>query len=97
VQSILKNDPGWGMHSELFLNHTIFPAIHKLGIDIHEHPHMCFFRARTDESVWVSNCDGTATVSSPAIAENIGLDKKGLVERLIGRNLVGAITRLQIE
>jgi hypothetical protein len=94
VQSILKNDPGYGMHSERFLNHTIFPAIRKLDIDIHEHPHMCFFRARTDESVWVSDCDGTVTVASPAIAEHIGPDRKGLVEQLIGREC-GQITKIR--
>jgi hypothetical protein len=85
VQSILKNDPGWGMHSERFLNHTIFPAIRQAGFEIHEHPHMCFWRARADESVWVSDCDGVEIVAVPTIAECIGPDKKGLVERLIGR------------
>jgi hypothetical protein len=92
VQSILKNDPGWGMHSERFLDHTIFPAIRKLGIDIHEHPHMCFFRARADESVWVSDCDGIEKVAAPTIAEHMEHDKKGLVEKLIGRQC-GEITK----
>jgi hypothetical protein len=95
VQSILKTDPGWGMHSERFLDHTIFPAIRKLGIDIYEHPHMCFFRARADESVWVSDCDGTETVAAPTIAEHIGpnlTDKKRLVEGLLGRQC-GQITK----
>jgi hypothetical protein len=92
VQSILKNDPGWGMHSERFLDHTIFPAIRKLGIDIHEHPHMCFFRARADESVWISDCDGIEKVAAPTIAEHMDHDKKGLVERLIGREC-GEITK----
>jgi hypothetical protein len=92
VQSILKNDPGWGMHSERFLDHTIFPAIRKLGIGIHEHPHLCFFRARVDESVWVSDCDGVKKVAAPTIAQYLGPDKKGLVERLIGRQC-GQITK----
>jgi hypothetical protein len=86
VQSILKTDPGWGMHSERFIDHTIFPAIRKAGIEIHEHPTMCFFRARADESVWVSDCDGTEIVAAPTIAERIGATlKRDIVERLIGR------------
>lgn len=85
VQSMLKNYPGWGMHSERFLNNTIFPAMKKAGFTIHEHSELCFFRARVDESVWISDCDGTPAVAAPTIAKRIGTDKKGLVERLIGR------------
>jgi hypothetical protein len=92
VQSILKNAPGWGMHSEKFLNHTIFPAIRQAGYEIHEDKFLCFWRARVDESVWVSDCDGTESVAAPTIAEGIGPDKKGLVERLIGRPC-GQITK----
>jgi hypothetical protein len=85
VQSILKKDPGYGMHSERFLSHTLFPAIQQAGFEIHEHPHICFFRARADESVWVSDCDPMA---AKTIHERIGpIEKKRkLVERLIGRN-----------
>jgi hypothetical protein len=84
VQSILQHNRGYGMHSEIFLNHTIFPAIRQAGIEIHEHPHMCFFRARADESVWVSDCDHKA---AETVAERMGPleKKKELVERLLGR------------
>jgi hypothetical protein len=94
VQSILKDDPGYGMHSERFLNHTIFPAIREAGIEIHDHPHMCFFRVRTDESVWVSDCDPRAKIKAERIAR-IGRikKKKKVVERLIGRQC-GNITAL---
>jgi len=56
VQSILRNMPGYGMHSEHFLNYTIFPAIHATNTTIVEHDSMCFFRARADETVWISDC-----------------------------------------
>lgn len=85
VKSIYKRKPGWGMHSERFLNHTIFPAIRQAGFAIHEHAQMCFLRARVDESVWVSDCDGTETVAAPTVATRIGNNTKGLVEGLIGR------------
>ena len=31
-------EPGYGMHSERFLNHSIFPAIRSLGIRVIENP-----------------------------------------------------------
>jgi hypothetical protein len=84
VQSMLKNKPGYGMHSERFLARTLFPAIRQAGFKIHEHPHMCFFRARTDGTVWVTDCDYCALET---IDERIGPieKKKQVVEHLIGR------------
>jgi hypothetical protein len=81
VQSILKEMPGYGMHSERFLNHTLFPAIREVGIEIHEHQEMCFFRVRADETVWVSDCD----TGEMALARSTLEWKKKVVERLIGR------------
>jgi hypothetical protein len=84
VQSILKEKPGFGMHSERFLSNTIFPAIRQAGFKVHEHPHMCFFRVRVDESVWVSDCKTRAEPTNDK--------KKKLVERLIGRQC-GSVTQ----
>jgi hypothetical protein len=81
VKSILKEMPGCGMHSERFLSHTLFPAIREAGIEIHEHPHMCFFRVRADETVWVSDCDLEAIAGTGRTIEG----KKKVVEQLIGR------------
>jgi hypothetical protein len=81
VQSILKEMPGYGMHSEKFLSHTLFPAIREAGIQIRDHPHMCFFRVRADESVWVTDCDPNAKTRAERTMEG----KKKLVERLLGR------------
>jgi hypothetical protein len=81
VQSMLKETPGHGMHSERFLSHTLFPAIREAGIEIHEHPHMCFFRVRADESVWVSDCDLKGKARAGGTIEW----KKKVVEQLIGR------------
>jgi hypothetical protein len=95
VQSILKEKPGWGMHSETFLSHTLFPAIRQAGIEIHEHPDMCFFRCRADESVWISDCNPLPKTKAEGIAR-IGRiqKKKKVVERLLGRQC-GNVTALQ--
>jgi hypothetical protein len=91
VQSMLKNEPGYGMHSERFLARTIFPAIRQAGFTIIDHPHLCFFRARTDGTVWITDCDHCALET---IDERIGpLEKKQqVVEQLIGRRC-GNITK----
>jgi len=53
LESSASND---GIHSEKYVNHTIFPAIRQTGTIIQEHDTLCFFRARADESVWISDC-----------------------------------------
>jgi len=82
VEWILKNDPGWGLHSERFVNYTLFSAIRSEGFQIEEHDTICFFRARPDESVWVSDCD---SYSKTSILENLPTNRKKLVEGVIGR------------
>jgi len=56
--------PGWGVHSETFLNFTIIPAMlnasrHSAssGYAMDQDPNICFLRARTDGSVWIEDCD----------------------------------------
>jgi hypothetical protein len=48
--------PGDGIHSERYLNATIFPVIRQRGIDIVTHPELCFLRARADGSVRFTDC-----------------------------------------
>ena len=87
VAWIYANDPGWGLHSERFVNYTIFPQIH---VPIREHPTMCFLRARADESVWVTDCAGAAP---PTVMENMGSNMKQRVETTLGRTC-GQVKRL---
>jgi hypothetical protein len=94
AQKILRTDPGYGIHPERFMNITMFPAIREAGIPIHEHAQMCFLRARADESIWVSDCDGELPITVPTIPERVGNDTKGLVEALIGRQC-GMITYIR--
>ena len=56
VREIAKSHPGHGMQDEYYLDLTIFPAIHALGIDIVEDETMCFLRTRVDESIWLNDC-----------------------------------------
>jgi hypothetical protein len=80
VKWILQHDPGWGMHSERFVNYTLFPAIRQRGVEIVEHDTICFFRARPDETVWWADCQG-----KPSIMANRS-EKRKLVERILGRS-----------
>lgn len=96
VQWIYDNDPGWGMHSERFINYSILPLIrNRTGIDVVQHPTLCFLRARADESVWISDCEGPKEVSDPRIMAAFGGSTKqlqGFVEHIIGRPC-GTITK----
>jgi len=78
VQSMLRDKPGFGMHSESFLNYTIFPAIRATNTTIEEHDSLCFFRARADETVWISDC------KLPG-----GRSREKSVERILGRKCWG--------
>jgi hypothetical protein len=105
VQFVQKNDAGWGLHSERFLNYTIFPGMRNAlasakhtGKDvIVEHPTICFFRVRADETVWVSDCDGTEQVAKPSIRKHMLEGHDGLkdaVEKVLGRACHGPVTKL---
>ena len=93
VDFILKNDPGWGMHSERFVNYTLFPLIQNIT-KIRQHPSLCFFRARADESIWVSDCSSAKrTVAAPSIMEQLLQKGKrtilSVVQDAIGRPCSG--------
>jgi hypothetical protein len=56
--------PGWGVHSEKFLNFSIVPAMlnasghssSSLSYVMDQNPNVCFLRARADGSVWIEDC-----------------------------------------
>eukprot|EP00980_Cylindrotheca_fusiformis_P008621 scaffold1830_cov117-Cylindrotheca_fusiformis.AAC.20 len=81
---VLTYEPGYGMHSERFLNHSIFPAMQKLGIKVIENPDLCFFRTRADGTAWTSDC-----VSRNGAARNFRkINTLSLVESIVGRPCV---------
>jgi hypothetical protein len=75
-------EPGYGMHSERFLEHSIFPAIRNVsGVSVTANPDVCFFRARADGSVWNGDC---ATRDGAAKGFRYRKDIRQLVESISG-------------
>jgi hypothetical protein len=66
VRWMQEHGPGFGLHSERFVNHTLLRAIREEGFSVVEHDTICFFRARADSSAWVSDCN--KSVSSTLIS-----------------------------
>jgi len=92
-----QHSPGYGMHSERFMNWTIFPAIrNEVGVEIVEHESLCFFRARADETVWITDCGGRADAASPTIVKKLTakMPVKALVQRILQRKC-GNVTRVR--
>ena len=67
-QYIDKYAPGDGIHSERFLNSTIFPAIRQRGVSIETHPDICFLRARADGAVRLTDCGTRHTTRNNYLA-----------------------------
>eukprot|EP00977_Amphora_coffeiformis_P021406 scaffold9279_cov159-Amphora_coffeaeformis.AAC.6 len=96
VKWVLKNAPGWGMHSEKFVYFTLLPNVRETGARVADHETMCFFRARSDETVWVTDCDGSPSVASPEIYKHLNKNRRQAVEEVIGRPCPGEIQKMTI-
>ena len=77
----LRQDPGYEMHSERFLNASVLPEIEKLGVELHINRDICFVRTRADISAMVSDCSVGGFTRGWK-----GVDRKALVESIVGRN-----------
>ena len=84
------------MHSEKFVNITLLPAMRQTGARVAEHATMCFFRARSDESVWIKDCDGDKSTTSRAIHDHLNPDRRKAVEEVLGRKCTGDIVKMTI-
>ena len=81
------NEPGYGMHSERFLEHSIFPAIrNETGIPVVNNPDICFLRARADGAIWANDCASRAGAATGFRVANVRL----LLEQLLGRPCVAS-------
>lgn len=78
-------EPGYGLHSERFLNHSIFPPIRALGYEVTANPELCFFRARADGTAWINDC---ATRDGAALGFRNLNHAQRLVEELVGHDCV---------
>lgn len=82
VESHVRSyEPGWGMHSERFLESAIFSAIKAKGIVMKENPDLCVMRVRADMSVWMNDC---ITMSGTARGMK-RISRQKLVELILGR------------
>ena len=77
----LAEDPGYEMHSERFLNASIFPAMENLGYRTTINRDICFVRTRADEAAMVSDCQVGGTTRGWQ-----GVDKQAIVEDIVQRN-----------
>lgn len=77
----LAKDPGFEMHSERFLNSTVFPAMEELGFERHMNRDICFVRTRADEAALANDC------AVGGLTRGFGkMNKKALVEDIVGKN-----------
>ena len=74
--------PGLGMHSEIFLNDAILPAIEQSGTNVVADNDICFFRVRSDRSVRTFDCIGK---DSNWTGKTRRINAKAMVEQIIGR------------
>lgn len=86
---------------EIYMQRFIIPRMEERGFEIVEHPSVCFFRARAEETVWVSDCFHYASPSvksymlgvakkdlpkeSKSFALNASQQMRPLVEGILGR------------
>jgi hypothetical protein len=76
-----RSHPGYEMHSEMFMEDSIFPEIAALGYKTNINHDICFVRTRADESAMISDC-----VSAGKTRGWKELEKKDVVEDLVKRN-----------
>jgi len=60
-----QTNPGYTMHSERFLNSTVFPAIKKLGYEQITNGDICFLRTRADETALLNDCSMESLIATP--------------------------------
>lgn len=84
-QHVRTYESGWGMHSEKYLDHTIFTAIREEAqVPIKENPDLCVMRVRANKSVRFNDCY-TLAGSTRGIKK---MDRQKLVEDITGATCV---------
>jgi hypothetical protein len=64
-----QTNPGYTMHSERFLNATIFPAMEELGFGRVPNGNICFLRTRVGGSAFVNDCSTDGLLPTPQAIE----------------------------
>jgi hypothetical protein len=78
----LQPEPGYTMHSERFLNYTIFPLIEREGYTIVSNPDLCCLRVRADDSVMLNDC----TMGAVQTRGWDRVNKQAMIQDIVGRN-----------
>eukprot|EP00536_Pseudo-nitzschia_multiseries_P001882 jgi/Psemu1/235144/estExt_Genewise1.C_240128 len=88
-----QTNPGWTMHSERFLNHSLIPAMEELGYTHRSNGDICFLRTRADESAIIADCDIQGLVPTPRSSfwndgpsEEAEQRKLSTVESIVGKS-----------
>jgi hypothetical protein len=85
-----EHQPGMALHSESFVS-QILATMRAQGLTVDEHETLCFFRARVDESVWITDCDNAPLYASPLIQQVVPANRRAAVEAVLGRPCTGAV------
>ena len=80
-RAALAKDPGHEMHSERFLDSTIFPAMKKLGYTSVENKDICFVRTRANGGASINDCTRNGKTRG---FDHV--DKKALIEGIVDKN-----------
>lgn len=86
--------PGYGMHSERFVNHTLLTAIRQeLGVPIKENYDICLMRARADGTIWAWDCHPKVKPPSSHGSEKAipVRNKKQFIESILHRNCTESV------
>jgi hypothetical protein len=85
-----EHQPGMALHSESFV-WQLLVTMRAQGLTVDEHDTLCFFRARVDESVWITDCDNAPLYASPLIQQVVPANRRAAVEAVLGRPCTGAV------
>ena len=96
VQLVKEKEYGFGMHSERFLQYTLFPQIRKDNYSIVEHESICFLRARANNVVRLTDCDNNALLTIPFKAMSLE-SKVKIIENILGRSCHGTLYQKRVK
>mmetsp|Transcript_6149 Transcript_6149/g.15208 ORF Transcript_6149/g.15208 Transcript_6149/m.15208 type:complete len:567 (-) Transcript_6149:314-2014(-) len=76
---------GYGLHDEIFVAHSILPAIRESvpGVSIHVDLELWFVRVRADGSIWLKDKPGYGRIQLPILEEALGRTCTGEVYEVL--------------
>ena len=71
VNRTFYREYGWGLHSERFVAHALLPVMRQNNFTVEQHPTMCMFRARADQTVLYQDCGRVARYLGGDVKEKL--------------------------